>query len=307
MGGKNSIEGHIYYPSGHPLDKRLRVEINSVQNGASSTLTSDNGTFIFRRLRDGTYYLTINPGKEYESISETVQLDSGSIRNSRGQLITLQIQLKPKVAASARPAVTNAEFVGIPQAALELYFKALVASRARDHKKAIDDLKEAISIYPEFALAFNEMGAQYMLLNQLDKAATALQSAKRLAPELFLPYLNYGYLLLQQKKYEEAQAELQLATEKNDNSVVAHLYRAKALLRLERADEAERELQRSIAIGGDESNLAHRYLGALYMERHDYPRAIDHLETYLRLTPNAQDANQIREIIKGLRVESGRK
>jgi tetratricopeptide (TPR) repeat protein len=168
-------------------------------------------------------------------------------------------------------------------------------------------LKEAISIYPEFALAFNEMGAQYMLLNQLDKAATALQSAKRLAPELFLPYLNYGYLLLQQKKYEEAQAELQLATEKNDNSVVAHLYRAKALLRLERADEAERELQRSIAIGGDESNLAHRYLGALYMERHDYPRAIDHLETYLRLTPNAQDANQIREIIKGLRVESGRK
>ena len=48
--GKNTLQGHIYYPSGHALDRRLRVEITSVQNGSFSTLTSDNGTFSFYRL-----------------------------------------------------------------------------------------------------------------------------------------------------------------------------------------------------------------------------------------------------------------
>src|SRR6185369_12145757 len=69
--GKNTIEGHIYYPSGHTLDRRLRVEITSVQNGAFSTLTSDNGTFSFHRLSDGTYNLTIDAGSDYELVSES--------------------------------------------------------------------------------------------------------------------------------------------------------------------------------------------------------------------------------------------
>ena len=73
------------------------------------------------------------------------------------------------------------------------------------------------------------------------------------------------------------------------------------MIRLERRDEAEKELQRAIAIGGDEASLAHRYLGALYVERGEKERAIAELETYLKLMPKAQDANQIREIIKGLR------
>jgi regulator of sirC expression with transglutaminase-like and TPR domain len=49
--------------------------------------------------------------------------------------------------------------------------------------------------------------------------------------------------------------------------------------------------------------LAHRYLGALYSERGDKARGVQELETYLRLVPNARDAEQIREIIKGLRAK----
>jgi regulator of sirC expression with transglutaminase-like and TPR domain len=109
---------------------------------------------------------------------------------------------------------------------------------------------------------------------------------------------------LLQKKYAEAEVELHRATDKNDKSALAHLYRARALIRLQGDDEAEKELKRAIAIGGDEANLAHRYLGALYMQRHDNTQAISELETYLRLTPKAEDANQIREIIKELRVTS---
>lgn len=299
--GRNAIEGHLYYPSGHPVDKRIRVELSSVQGGSSSTISNDNGTFIFRRLSEGTYNLTVNAGAEYEVTNETVQVTDGGIRDSRGQVVTVQIQLRLKSNNSARPAVTNAELASIPEAARDLFLKALSFSQAHEYKKAIEQLEKAISIDPDFALAYNEMGAQYLQLNRLDKAAEAFQSALKLSPEAFVPRLNYGYVLLQQKKYAEAEAELRRAIEKNETSVDAHLYRGRALIRLKRNSEAEKELQRAIAIGGNEANLAHRYLGALYIELGEKERAITELETYLRLMPNAQDANQIREIIKGLR------
>ena len=301
--GKNTLQGHIYYPSGHPLDRRLRVEITSVQNGSFSTLTSDNGAFSFYRLGDATYNLTIDAGPDYEPVTESIPLDSGDKNAKVGQTITLQIQLKPR-SSTTRPLVNNAELSGVPPAARELYTQAMSLALARDHKGAIEKLEKAVSIYHDFALALNELGAQYIQTNHLDKATQALDAALKIAPDAFLPHLNYGYVLLLEKKYTEAEIELHRASDKNANSGLAHLYRARALIRLQRDDEAEKELKRAIAIGGDEANLAHRYLGALYMQRHDNAQAISELETYLRLTPKADDANQIREIIKELRLTS---
>jgi len=43
LNGKNTIQGHIYYPSGRPLDKRVRVRVSSVRSGISTVMTDDNG------------------------------------------------------------------------------------------------------------------------------------------------------------------------------------------------------------------------------------------------------------------------
>jgi regulator of sirC expression with transglutaminase-like and TPR domain len=50
--------------------------------------------------------------------------------------------------------------------------------------------------------------------------------------------------------------------------------------------------------------MAHYYLGGIYWGRGDYRHAADELESYLRATPNAQDAQRVRETIKELRSKS---
>lgn len=35
LGGKNTIQGRIYYPSGHPLDRRVRIKVRSVRDRKS--------------------------------------------------------------------------------------------------------------------------------------------------------------------------------------------------------------------------------------------------------------------------------
>lgn len=46
---------------------------------------------------------------------------------------------------------------------------------------------------------------------------------------------------------------------------------------------------------------AHRYLGGIYSGKRDYKRAAEELETYLKLSPKAADAERTRAAIKELR------
>jgi tetratricopeptide (TPR) repeat protein len=301
-GGQNMIQGNIYFPSGRRLDKRIRVRLSSIR-GDFSTLTDDNGAFSFRRLVAGNYTITVDAGKEYEPATESIEMFDASRRRGReGQTITLHIQLKLRdTQMGVKPAVIGTELSSVPLPARELYLKALKSAQAGDNAKAIEQLKNAIDLYPQFTLAFNELGVQYMRLNQPDKSAAALRAALKLDPDAFGPHFNYGLLLLQQKKFSDAVAELELALKKNDASAPAHLYQGRALIGLHAYNDAEKELQKALKLGGSDVTIAHRFLGALYKERGENGRAADELETYLKLVPQARDAAAIRELIKQLR------
>jgi Flp pilus assembly protein TadD len=297
LGGRSVIDGRIYYPSGRPLDKRVRVRLSGIRGGEQTAISDDNGAFVFRRLPTGKYTLTIDAGKEYEPVSESVE-----IREILGsQVTTLTIQLKLKSSSSSKPATVDAMMAGVPKPAVKLYQQGLAAAQKGDRRKAIEHLKNAVTLHPGFVPALNELGVQYLRLGQFDDAAEAFLSAIKIAPDEFSPRLNYGILLVQKRDFAAAEAELRRAVERNDASSIAHLYRGRALIGLDRTDEAEKELRRAIDLGGEAVALAHRYLGALYNQRGDDARAIEELEAFLRLAPQDKDAESIRAILKRLR------
>jgi tetratricopeptide (TPR) repeat protein len=258
-------------------------------------MSDDNGAFTLVRLTAGTYDFTVDAGSDFEVANESVEV------STNGQTAYIQIRLKPNTGApSHAPGVVNAALANVPKPALDLYERALQSSQAGDHKKAIDQLKKALTLAPEFVPALNELGMQYLGLNDLDKAAGFLQQAVKLAPDTFIPRLNKGLVLLLQKKYQPAESELRLAVSKNDSSPPGHEYLGRALIGLGKLDEAEKELKRALELGGDQAANAHRYLGALYMKRGEDANAIAELQKYLRLQPNVKDAAQINQIIKDL-------
>lgn len=302
-GGRHEIQGRLYLPSGRKLDRRLRVRLSSIRGGEFSTLTDDNGNFNFRRLSAGTYTLTVEGGREFETAIETVDIIAGSRQaDASGQRYTVQLRLEEKRAASdpSRPGVVSAA-EAVPAKARARYTKALEASAAGDHKRAVKELKAAIEIHPRFPLALNELGAQQMRLGQLDEAADAFDSAVKLAPAEPVLRINYGILLVRRKKYAEAETHLARAVALDEKNAAARLHRGHALIRLGRGAEAEAELLLAVKLGGPAVALAHRYLGALYVERGDDARAAAELEEYLRLAPDAADAAQVRAVLAGLK------
>jgi Tfp pilus assembly protein PilF len=302
-GGRHVIQGRLYLPSGRKLDRRLRVRLSGVGGGNNSTLTDDNGAFTFRRLTAGTYTVTVEGGREFETANETVDVFDGA-RRGEPQIYTVQIRLEEKRTASDPPraGVVNATPEAVPAEARARYEKALAASAAGDHKGAVKELKAAIEIHPQFPLALNELGAQYMGLGQLGDAADSFAAAVKLAPEQPVLRINYGILLSRQKKYKEAEEQLARAVALDGKSAAARVHRGHALIRLGRGAEAEAELQAAVKLGGPATALAHRYLGALYFDRGDDTRAAAELEEYLRLAPDAGDAKQVRDILAGLKT-----
>jgi len=156
---------------------------------------------------------------------------------------------------------------------------------------------------PQFSLALNELGVQYMVLGQLSNAEEAFRSAVKIAPDFFDARLNYGIALVYLKRYNEAVTELRNAVSSNDSSATAHAYLGRALADLLKLDEGEMELQRAISLAGDELGWVYRYLGGIYFERHDNQRAIVAMEKYLKLVPKASDAAQVRELLESLRAQ----
>lgn len=315
-GGRHTIQGRIFFPSGRRADSPgLLVKLESLTNAPLSVFTDSSGSFAFKNLTAGSYTIVIEGTDDYEATRETVYIDdpgSSSIRGraasaSTPRTMTIPIYLVPKQrsASANRPGVINAVLASAPKAAADLYLAALESAKSGDHKKAVEQLKSSLAIHPQFSLAQNELGVQYLILGQADNAASVLEKAVELSPDDVAPRLNYGIALLNQNKFAESEEQLRMVVDKNSGLPTAHMYLGIALSRLKKLDEAEKELLIATSKSNVGVALAHRFLGGVYWAKKEYQKAADQLETYLKLTPNAGDAERLREEIKKLRHKTG--
>ena len=307
-GGRHSIQGRIFFPSGRRTDVRLKVKLENFQSGELSVLSDSNGNFVFRGLDPGSYTVVVDAGEDYEIAREPVFIDTDGNNSRRGitlppvsRLYTVQISLQLKREGAAKASVINATLAAVPDGARDLYKKAIESSQAGDTNKAIEQLKAAIASYPNFPIALNELGVQYLKLGQVEKASEVLTQAVKLAPDDFVPRLNLGITLLNQRKFDEAEEHLRVAVNKNSSAPTAHMYLGITLAVQRKLDEGEKELGLAIASNYFEVPLAHRYLAGIFVERREFSRAAAELESYLKLVPKAPDAEVLQHKIKEYR------
>ena len=271
-GGRNTLQGDVYTPSGQRLDRPVMVRLGTTR-GEISTTSDGNGSFVFRQLIGGRYTVSIDVGEAYAPAFEVVDVvDSGSggQMSRLGQTYTVQVHLRLRAGKPIATGVVSAD--ATPKAAIDLYNKALISVKEGHRDKAIEQLKAALAIHPSFVAALNGLGVQYMKLG----------------------------------RFAEAELELRAALLQNDTSGPAHLYRARALIGLHRLDDAARDLKLALEIGGEDVKTAHRYLAGIHLEKGEAAEAVRELELYLKSAPDSKEADQIRNLIKELNRKAGR-
>lgn len=301
-GGSNTVQGHLYFPEGDPGGKRLRITIESNDDTSKTTQSDGDGTFLFNSLKSGSYTIVVDGGKEYDNARETIFFE-GSRRN-----VVVPITMKVKGA-------TAAAFAGVPKSAVDLYKKGQESAQKGDSKKAVEQLTAALAQAPNFTLALNELGTQYMKLGRNEEARQTFETVLKSNDRDSTAHVNLGMALytlslalLADKKTDEAAQKLALAEQQfrdairlNPKGPSGHYYLGLTLFKLRNQSEAQTEFEAAIANGYDNLALAHRYLGGLYMNAKRNKDAADQLEKYLQIDPRAKDADRIRETIKDLR------
>jgi tetratricopeptide (TPR) repeat protein len=297
LGGKHFISGTVFTPSGTPLRARTRIRLASM-NGEIVTTTDDTGKFIFSGISNGLYTVFVDEDNEYETALSTLEV--AERRGGLGQNFTIFLRLRAKDSKLKKPEVISAANAGVPKAAAAQYTKAIELAQKGDHQGAIEQLKLAVAAYPQYMLAHSELGVQHIKIGKLEEADTHFLAALKIKPDAYEPLVNRGILLVRLKRFADADAELRKALAVNETAIV-HYYLGRTAIGLQKLDDAEKELLRSIELGGDEVKEAHRMLANVYLEKGDDKRALESLETYLKLVPNAPDAEKLREAVSQLK------
>ncbi len=303
LGGNNIISGMVLNPNGQRAEGHLSVRLRTESRGDRVAVTDDVGNFGFRGLVNGDYTLVIEKEKEYEPYFQNVNIFQ--MRGAPPQNVYVNIRLKYKKGIEAKPGVVNSELAGVPESAQALYKKAAELRNSGDHTGAIEQLKLAIADYPKFTLAYNDLGTEYMKLNDLARADDAFKTALNIDKTSFAPLFNHGLVLFNIKRYPQAEEVFRDVIKAKEGSAAGHFFLGQSLAYQAKWDEAEKELSTGITLGGEAMAASmkdgHRLLGLIHGMKGDKKRQIAEWEIYLKLAPDAADAEQIKQAIAKLR------
>lgn len=294
----HTIRGKVYLPSGAMPDQRIRVVLELNTGGVASEVFTDSvGNFEFRGVTANSYKVTVpSDHSSYDTTSEMVEVYGTFSRTFIVQLYLKEkdsdILIKPKGRV-----LSVAEMQEVPKPAKKAYEMGL--KRAKDNKPAdaLKSFEEALQAYPDYLLALNKMGEQYVALNQPEDAEKAFQRAIGVSGKYALARINYGMLLVKQKRFSEAVTQLEEANRLDNDFPMSHLNLGLALMNSEPpdVDKAEKELNRAIETGGKEFSYVRLHLFNLNIRRNTLDKAVVQLEAYLKESPDAPNAPQVRE------------
>ena len=296
-----SIDGQVLLPGGEPIDRRIKIELSTLRDPGITLYTDANGHFSYENLAPNNYTVeAIDDQNRYASGKEQIAL-------SRGQQATIKIYLRDRSGSSeGKGSVVSASAneQQVPSEARREYEKATVSIKNGQAEEGIRHFRQAISIYPSYLKARNDLGIEYLNLKQFQDAAEQFGAAIEIDPKAFNPRLNLGIVFIQQGRHSEALAQLTEAISIDSSQASAHLYIGIAYLGADSLEPAERELTRALGLGDAQFWAAHYYLAYVHLKEGNAEKAIQELQTFLTDAKDPQLEHSARELLAKLKSSS---
>jgi tetratricopeptide (TPR) repeat protein len=268
----------------------------------STFYTNKQGEFHLNNLSEGIYYVQAEvDDHSFEPVTEKVPLGRGIVRK-----LTLELREK-KTPVLSNPArvVSVAELRQVvPIAARKEYELGLKLVSKGDFTQAAEHFQQAISVYPEYLAARNDLGAQYLKLKRVDEAEKLFQGVLEGDPKNFNAKFNLGLVRIERKDYLGAISELRQAIVIDSTRPVANLWLGFALLESGDHASAETELTKALVMGGTECVAAHYHLARIYLTRGDTAEALRAVQAYLQDAPKGEYVTEAKQLEKQIKARS---
>jgi tetratricopeptide (TPR) repeat protein len=148
------------------------------------------------------------------------------------------------------------------------------------------------------------LGRLHLKKGKLDECISSLRTAVRYDAADFKARLHLGIAFLNKMELDAAEKELVEAAFLNTQAVTPHYYLGILFIEKKNYDIAQKAFEKAKELKREKDYpLLHRYLGGIYEVKKLRKQAVEELETYLRLQPQAKDAERIRRTIADLKAD----
>ena len=310
----HTIRGKVRNSSGVNMPQ-ITISLESGNGGLiNQTVTNNEGDFFFGGLGDTSYVITIS-APDYNPILERVEFVRNIGPRDPGETRTVEITLVGKSSRSPRAGFIFVQ--NVPKPAFSAFERATKLLGSGRTQEAQTELESAIKIFPDYCDAHFVLANVLAKQDKLDEAIKHLNEAQRVNPKDDRIWYAFGKALVQQHKYAVAARVFAEAENLNPLEPQYPLMQGTALIDQgtavdaktkqatdERAylfAEAEKALMRAYERSDKKLAAVHLQLARLHEKRGERVRAAKELEEYLRQTPDAKNADAMREAIKKLR------
>ena len=301
-GGVHTIEGRIRQRNKSVDNIRVRLVRVPQMQPIADTFTRQDGQFVFQRVPTGDYLVETFETDIYEATETSVAVYPPTPADPRPTTATVFIDLPLKSAPErVAPGEIMADVdLNVPKKALKHYQAGMQKLGNGDSEKGIAELKTAIEFFPSYYAARLELARELRFKKRYDEALEIVEPLPRIAPKRAEPHIERGIVLLSLKRREEAIQDLETAVRMVESNWAAHLYLGWALLEHDEA-KAEPHFLRALEIDEQKAARAHLALARLAEGKGHRAVALSHLDAYLTLSPNAEDAEATRRLAQRLR------
>lgn len=320
----NSINGHIFDTSRRPIAQIYVELMNDVYQPIARTRTDGSGRFNFSNLSSGRFKIKVLvTGTEFIEQTQDIEINNFGRNGPGGTIFSresreVDFYLKTRVEANGSGLLGSPGVVfvqDVPKNAQKLYEQAISdLESGKRVQQGLDGLKHAIEAFPNYFMALDRLGTEYITIaggheeleaaraaSEYGAAAILLNKAVEVNPKSYQSLQMLGTALWKINNTEAAVAAFNRALVLAPSSINTLVALGTVLQQQGKYAEAEANLKKANELGKGRIPEVHYQLARVYNHTKRNLEAANELEIFLKLKPDARDAEKIRQFIIQLR------
>jgi tetratricopeptide (TPR) repeat protein len=299
-----NISIYVTYPDDRAPTEQLRVALIGGATGTevAETYTNDHGRAQFLRVAMGTYQVSVSGQSIQPTTSETFEVDE---RKSAQSIFVRAPHVDNGEGNGAKggSSPVSANDLRVPEKASQEFDKATSLIANQQWQKAIDQLKQALALYPAYAEAYNNLGVVYAHLGDSDNERQALQKAIA-ANDHFAPaFVNLARMEMKEHNFAAAEAHLDQAASADPSNVPTLVLLTQSQLLDHHYEDAIAGASKVHSMSHDPHALVH-YVAARACERlNRLPDAVSQFNLFLTEEPSGERAAAVRQELGALQKQ----
>ncbi len=298
----STVQVRVMTDGERPITERARVQLLSSTGAEVAESFTIDGMAQFAGIRNGSYRLHVTG----INIEDTTTPTFDVLPQETTSMHYVHVKMKSSAAgvSAPGPATVSSADLSIPAKAQKEFKEGSEAMQHSDWKNAAAHFDKAISIYPQYASAYNNRGVVAMKSNDVATAKVSFQKAVDLHENSGSAYLNLGRLYLLDRNFDEAARYMNKSLELSPKNPEALTILADCDIATGRYADAVEAARRVHSVPHERFAVAHVIAAAALEKENDPKGAAAEYEQFLKEDPNSPRAAGARKALERLTAKA---